>query len=125
MDYSNLCQRVMDLDPGIRFAGICDNTGENVYGGQRVGVKNILSKEETRQANLQALATWALYLPLELKVGRGKYAMVEFEKIKRISVPLDKDHLLVVTTEVDIDHENMIKAILNFRTSDLQPSRLR
>jgi hypothetical protein len=43
MDYSNLCQRVMDLDPGIRFAGICDNTGENVYGGQRVGVKNILS----------------------------------------------------------------------------------
>jgi hypothetical protein len=125
MDYSNLCQRVMDLDPGIRFAGICDNTGENVYGGQRVGVKNILSKEETRQANLQALATWALYLPLELKVGRGKYAMVEFEKIKRISVPLDKDHLLVVTTEVDIDHENIIKAILNFRTSDLHPSQLR
>jgi hypothetical protein len=107
----------MDLDPGIRFAGICDNTGENVYGGQRVGVKNILSKEETRQANLQALATWALYLPLELKVGRGKYTMVEFEKIKRISVPLDK--------EVDIDHENIIKAILNFRTSDLQPSQLR
>jgi hypothetical protein len=125
MDYSNLCQRVMDLDPGIRFAGICDNTGENVYGGQRAGVKNILSKEETRQANLQALATWALYLPFELKVGRGKYAMVEFEKIKRISVPLDKDHLLVVTTEVDIDHENIIKAILNFRTSDLQPSQLR
>jgi hypothetical protein len=40
-------------------------------------------------------------------------------------VPLDKDHLLVVTTEVDIDHENIIKAILNFRTSDLHPSQLR
>ena len=122
MDYSNLCQRVMDLDLRIRFAGICDNTGENVYGGQRDGVKNLLSKEETRQANLQALATWALYHPLELKVGPGKYAMVEFQNIKRITVPLDKDHLLVVTTEVDIDHENIIKAILNFRTSDSEPN---
>lgn len=122
MDYSKLCQRVMDLDPGIRFAAICDYTGQNVYGGQRDGIKNLLAKEETRQANLQALATWALYHPLELKVGRGKYAMVEFEKIKRITVPLDKDHLLVVTTEVDTDHENIIKAILSFTTSDSEPN---
>jgi hypothetical protein len=30
---------------------------------------------------------------------KGKYAMAEYEKIKRITVPLENDHLLLVTTE--------------------------
>lgn len=32
MDYSKLCQQVMTLDPKVRFAGICDDTGEILYG---------------------------------------------------------------------------------------------
>ena len=52
MDYSTLCQTVMDLNPGIRYVGVCDDSGENVYGGQRNGVKDWLTEEETREANI-------------------------------------------------------------------------
>jgi hypothetical protein len=38
---------ILDLDPKIRFAGVSDDTGETKYGGQREGVKNLLSSEET------------------------------------------------------------------------------
>jgi hypothetical protein len=75
VDYSNLCQTVVDLDPGIRYVAICDDRGENVYGGQRNGVKDMLTKEETREANIQTWAIWAVRSPLALKVGRAKYTV--------------------------------------------------
>jgi hypothetical protein len=60
MDYEKLCNEILMIDPKIRYAGICDETGETKYGGQREGVKSLLSSEETKKSNLQALARWAL-----------------------------------------------------------------
>ena len=112
MDYENLCKGILALDPKIRFAGVCDETGEIKYGGQRDGLANLLTAEETKRSNLQALARWGLRNSLASKVGKGKYAMAEYEKIKRITAPLDNDHLLLVTTEVDADHQNVISKVL-------------
>jgi hypothetical protein len=55
MDYGKLCKEILDLDPKIRFAGVCDDTGETKFGGQREGVQNLLAPEETKRSNLQAL----------------------------------------------------------------------
>ena len=114
MDYDNLCKAVIDIDSKIRFAGICDESGEIKYGGQREGVADMLSSEETRKSNLQALARWGLRNSLSSKIGRGKYAMAEYEKIKRITIPLDDDHLLLITTEVQADHGKIISNVLKF-----------
>ena len=51
MDYGKLCQEILNLDPKIRFAGVCDNTGETKFGDQGEGVKNRLSPEETKKSN--------------------------------------------------------------------------
>jgi Family of unknown function (DUF6659) len=112
MDYSILCKEILDLDPKVRFAGICDDTGEIKYGGQREGIKNLLSPEETKRSNLQALARWGLRNVLAARIGKGKYAMAEYEKIKRITVPLEDDYLLLVTTEVEADHRSIINNVL-------------
>ena len=112
MDYHKVCKEILNLDPKIRFAGICDDTGEIKYGGQREGVENLLSAEETKKSNLQALARWGLRNALAPKVGKGRYAMAEYEKIKRITVPLANDHLLLVTTEVNADHGKVIDSVL-------------
>ena len=112
MDYNNLCKHILNVDPKVRFAGICDDSGEIKYGGQREGIKNLLSPEETKRSNLQALARWGLRNALAAKTGKGKYAMAEYEKIKRITVPLENDHLLLVTTEVEADHGRIINNVL-------------
>jgi hypothetical protein len=112
MDYDNLCKQILNLDPKVRFAGICDDSGEIKYGGQRKGIKNLLSQEETKRSYLQALARWELRNVLAAKIGKGKYAMAEYEKIKRITVPLENDHLLLVTTEVEADHRTIINNVL-------------
>ena len=112
MDYDNLCKAVIDIDPQIRFAGICDESGEIKYGGQREGVEDVLTSDETRKSNLQALARWGLRNSLSPKIGKGKYAMAEYEKIKRITIPLDDDHLLLINTEVQADHGKVISDTL-------------
>jgi hypothetical protein len=113
MDYGNLCKEILGLDPKIRYAGVCDETGETKFGGQREGVENLLSSAETKRSNLQALARWALRDTLSSKVGKGRYAMAEYEKVKRITIPLaDKSHLLLVTTEVNADHSRIIQQVL-------------
>ena len=113
MDYGKLCREILDLDPKIRFAGICDNTGETKFGGQREGVENLLSSEETKRSNLQALARWALRNTLSSKVGKGRYAMAEYEKVKRITIPLENNsHLLLITTDVNADHSRIIQQVL-------------
>lgn len=48
MDYTKLCKEILDLDPKIRFAGVCDESGEIKFGGQREGLDNLLTAEETK-----------------------------------------------------------------------------
>lgn len=60
MDFDRLCKKILDIESKIRFAGVCDYSGEIKYGGQREGVTNLLSPEETKRSNVQAMARWAL-----------------------------------------------------------------
>ncbi len=118
MNYGKLCKSVINIVSNIRFAGICDESGEIKYGGQREGVEDMLSSEETRKSNLQALARWGLRNSLSSKIGKGKYAMAEYEKIKRITIPLDDDHLLLITTEVQADHSKIINNTLKLLSAN-------
>jgi len=52
MDYEKLCNDVLSLDTKLRFVGVCDNTGEIIYGGLREGIKTFLTDEEIKKANL-------------------------------------------------------------------------
>jgi hypothetical protein len=112
MEFDKLCKDILGLDPKIRFAGVCDDSGEIRYGGQRDGVPNLLSPGEIRRSNLQAMARWALRSSLSSKIGKGRYAISEYQRIKRITFPLAEDCILLVTTEVDANHDELIKNIL-------------
>jgi hypothetical protein len=112
MDYDKLSKDILDLDSKIRFVGVCDDSGKTGFGGQRAGVKNLLSPDESKKSNLQAMARWGLRNSLATKIGRGRYAMAEYEKIKRITIPLGIDHVMLITTEVTANHMEIINNIL-------------
>ena len=75
-------------------------------------MQNLLSSDETKRSNIQALARWALRNSLSPKIGKGKYSITEYEKIKRITIPLENSHLLLITTEIDADDRKIIDRIL-------------
>jgi hypothetical protein len=69
MDYDKLSKDILDLDSKIRFVGVCDDSGETRFAGQRKGLMNLLSPDESKKSNLQAMARWGLRNSLARLVG--------------------------------------------------------
>ena len=42
---------------------------------------------------------------------KGKYVLAEYEKIKRITMPLGNHHVLYMTTEVEADDRGIIDKV--------------
>src|SRR6476659_2947626 len=111
MDYKRIYNDIMHMDPKIRLVTICDNNGQIMSSVHREGVQNLLSQEESRKSLELAVNSWKIRSELAPKIGKGKYVLAVYEKIKRITMPLDDKHLLYVTTEVECDHSALIDRI--------------
>ncbi len=111
MDSKRMYNDIMNMDPKIRLVTICNNDGKIMYSDHREGVKNLLSPEESKESLEMALGSWKIRTKLGPKIGKGKYVLAEYEKIKRITIPLNDKHLLYITTEVECDHSRLIDRI--------------
>jgi hypothetical protein len=111
MNYQKLPADIMNIDPKIRLVTICDINGKVMFSDHRQGVKNLLSPEESKESLELAVKSWKIRSKLAPKIGKGKYVLAEYEKIKRITIPLGDDHILYVTTEPEADHSNIINRI--------------
>ena len=118
MDYEKLCNDVLNLDVKVRFVGVCDNTGEIKNGGLRDDIKSILTDEEIKRSNLISLERWRLHNTLADRIGKVRYAMEEYEKVKEITMPLEDEHLLLISTEVNADHGKIIESSIQLIISN-------
>lgn len=103
---------ILNLDSTIRFVTIIDTKNEKIlYSEHKVGTTNLLSKEESQESLKLAINAWKTRSKLVSKIGKGKYVLAEYEKLKRITMPLDDNHLLYITTEVGCDALKLIDNI--------------
>jgi len=102
---------IINIDPKIRLVTICDTDGNIMYSRHRQGVKNLLTSEESKKSLELAMNSWKARSELWHKIGKGKYVLAEYEKIKRITMPFGDSLLLYVTTEVEADHSKILGRI--------------
>src|SRR5919108_607755 len=105
------------LDRNIRMVTICDTDGKIMYSDHRPGVTNLLTPDESRKSLEMAVNAWKSRSQLAPKIGKGKYVLAEYEKIKRITMPLGDRHLVYVTTELQANHVNIISGIISLSSS--------
>src|SRR5919198_4617161 len=101
----------MNIDPKIRLVTICDINGKIMYSDYRGGVEILLTPQQSKKSLKLASDAWKIRSKLAPKIGKGKYVLAEYEKVKRITMPLGNNHLLYVTTEVEVDHLSIIGKI--------------
>jgi len=109
-DERKLVSMVLQGNKNARYAAVCDSEGKIISDEHRTNEENILTLEETKNMLLRAVQNWKIRENISPKVGKGQYAIVTYEKIKRITVPLHDDHLLFVS--VDSDKDDHIKDIM-------------
>jgi len=63
---------------------------------------------------------WRLRAQFSDQIGESKFAMAEYGKIKRYTIPLDQNHLLYLTTDTEIDHSAFIENVLRLKDSAMK-----
>ena len=118
MEFDKLIDDIMRVDSTIRYAAIQNDHGEKIYGGFREGIIPILSEEELKMMHYYASQRWQTRQKIEHKIGNTKYAMAEYDKLKRITFPINEKYLLMVTTEISTNHTSVINKILEIIRND-------
>ena len=116
-DYKHIYEQIMNMDPGIRLITICDINGKIMYSDYREGTENLLTPEESKKSLKLAIDAWKIRSSLAPKIGKGKYVLAEYEKIKRITIPFGKNHLIYLTTKRQADHSSIICKIVELEFS--------
>jgi hypothetical protein len=112
MDYNKLCSLVLGLEPQIRGVFIFHHNGELLAGGMRDGVQSYLPLEEMTKSIHNTLSRWQTRESVYPFFGVGKYSITEYEKVKRMTFPLDAHAILVVGVEVEVKHDLLVDKIL-------------
>ena len=96
---SKLVSMVLEANKNVRYACICDQNGGILWNSRRNDITSLMTLEETKASVKRACENWEERNKLSGKIGRGRYAIVDYEKLKRITVPLRNNHLLYVHVE--------------------------
>jgi len=112
LDYENFCKQILDADPKIRFATVYDEWAVKVGGGMREGIENLLSEHaENELVNISTL-DWKARKDMVQWLGKTKYTLAEYDKVKRFSFYLGDDYLLLVSTEKDCDTNMIVDEVI-------------
>ena len=112
MDYEKFCSQILDADPKIRFASVYDEWATCVSGGMRKGLENPLSEHMQNELVNLSIIHWKARKDTVKILGKTKYTMSEYEKIKRFSFYLGDDYLLLVSAEKDVDTNVVVDKVI-------------
>ena len=110
--YYKLSENILNLDAGVRFVTILGNQGQVVYGGSKQGIENYLDPHDQRLSAEHILRSWKIRKEFEDAIGKTKFSMTQYEKIKRYTIPIDHNQLLFITTEYELSNQSFIENIL-------------
>lgn len=113
LEYEKICDAILKCDKKIRYVGIYD-FGE-LTDKTRPGLKSYLTKEETEMSLSQAVYRWSTRKKTNEKIGKPIFALAKYEKIYRITMSIKGAGLILVSTELDINVNEMVEKILKIK----------
>ena len=96
-----LVSMILEANKNVRYACICDGDGKILWNSRRNDIQSLISLEDTKASVKRACENWMVRDKLSAKIGKGKYSIVGYEKLKRVTVPMRNNHLLYVHVEGD------------------------
>jgi hypothetical protein len=112
MNHQQLIDTIMDNEENIRFATVCNMDGELQISRQRRDVEKFLTSEDTQQSLEFAVKAWRGRAAHFKKIGKGLYTLTVYEKLKRVTIPLEDGFLLLATMNKTSKQTPIIDEIL-------------
>jgi len=113
MNAQELVEKIIHSNKHIRFAAVCDMDANILAKGNREGVQNVLTLVETDNSVNRAVTSWRSRQEHYPKTGEGQYVLAVYDKLKRITMPVDQKHLIYVSFDTDGGNADVIQSVLN------------
>ncbi len=105
--------KILAIDENIRFAAISDLDGNLIASKSREGANLFLSPESTKDTLHHAASAWKSRMKHFDEIGRGLYTLAVYEKLRRVTMPLSNDRILLVTIDNAGGQKQILDALLN------------
>ncbi|WP_428326365.1 hypothetical protein [Nitrosopumilus sp.] len=110
-DYKSFLEVLMVSNKNIRFSAICSLEGELLFQKRRDDIRQLFSLEETKEQLNRTIESWKSRVEIKDRVGSPLYSVTSYEKIKRMTIPIDEEHLLFISMDNKDDEVEMFKNI--------------
>ena len=102
----------------IRFAAIFHKSGDLIVGRMRDGLDSYLNKEETERTIRHTILRWQTRDKVTQKIGIAEWAMAKYGKVFRFTVPLNNQKLILVSSELDVNHSEIVQKIVELAKAE-------
>ena len=113
--FQKICESIFEFHSGIRFAGIIDKMGILVAGGMREGLRPM--EHDSAELYLEFALRSEMRKDFDKEFGKTVYSYSVRENVKLASFPLWQSHVLRVSMEIKVPHNEIIKATLKIISS--------
>ena len=114
MDYERICKDILNSDSKVRFCGITNAKSELIASISKNPEEKFLSKDEMMMSIHYTLDRSEKHTNLSYKIGNEKSAVIEYDKVTMITIPLEKNELLLISTEPEADYYKIIAKAREF-----------
>lgn len=113
--FQKICESILEFHSGIRFAGIIDKMGKLVAGGMREGLRSM--EHDSAELYLEFALRSEMRKDFDKEFGKTVYSYSVRENVKLASFPLWQSHVLRVSMEIKVPHNEIINATLEIISS--------
>jgi hypothetical protein len=113
-DYSGFLEVLMMSNKKVRFSAICNLEGKLLFQKRREDIRELFSLEETQKQLSGTIDSWKSRSEIKEKIGKPMYSITSYEKIKRMTIPIDDEHLLFISMD------NKEEEVEKFRNIDIK-----
>jgi hypothetical protein len=113
--FQKICESILEFHSGIRFAGIIDKMGKLVAGGMREGLRSM--EHDSAELYLEFALRSEMRKDFDKEFGKTVYSYSVRENVKLASFPLWQSHVLRVSMEIKVPHNEIINATLKILSS--------
>ncbi len=111
-NFKKLCESIFALDPSIRYVRVLGKNGIILDGGYRNDeIPRYFTNNELIELEKFYFFVWGIQEFHQPRVGELSCAILEFDKIRKFSFPLDDGNLLIISTnpKASIDIKDKIQ----------------
>ncbi len=108
----------MHTDKQIRYATIFDNEGKEIGTRIRDGMEPFLDELDTKETLRYAANAWKIRRSFEPKIGKGRYVLAVYDKLRRLTMPIGDKYLLMVTWGIEGGSSQIIEHLENMFSGD-------